>query len=581
MNAPLKSEVRDGMQIDWDVPIKMDDGLVLRADVFRPVGNIKAPAIMSYGPYGKGLAFQEGYKTAWEIMCKENPDAVTGTSNKYQAWEVADPEKWVPDGYAVVRVDSRGAARSPGYLAHNNKRENDDFHQCIEWAAAQPWCSGKVGLNGISYFGASQWRAAATQPPHLAAICVWEGWVDNYRDSARHGGIICVFRKNWQDMQVKTVQHGVGERGAKSQLTGELVCGPETLSEEELVKNRENMWGEYLARPLDSDYYRERTGDLSKVKVPLLTTANWGGQGLHTRGNFEGFVRAASTQKWLEAHGGSHWAPFYTDYGVGLQKKFFDYFLKGEKNGWDKQPAVQLNVRHPGEKFVIRHENEWPLARTQWTNFYLDPNGMKLSPTPVTTDQSVTYDGLGDGLVFSTGPLAQDTEITGPSALKVFISSSTSNADIFAVITVYDPEGREVVFKGALDPHTPVAQGWLRASHRKLDPKLTLPYRPYHTHDEDQPLKPGEVVELDVEIWPTCIVVPKGYSVKLLLRGKDYVYDGEATTLSNMKNPMRGCGPFEHDDETDRPPAIFGGKVTLHVGPKRPAAVLLPIIPAK
>ena len=582
MNAPLKSEIRDGMQIDWDVPITMDDGIVLRADVFRPIGDGKYPAIMSYGPYGKGLAFQDGYKTAWEIMCKENPDAVSGTSNKYQSWEVVDPEKWVPDGYAVVRVDSRGAGRSPGYLAHNNKRENDDFHQCIEWAAVQPWCSGKVGLNGISYFGASQWRAAATQPPHLAAICVWEGWVDNFRYSARHGGIICVFRKNWQDMQVKTVQHGVGERGARSKLTGELVCGPETLSEEELVKNRENMWGEYLKRPLDSDYYRERTGDLSKVKVPLLSTANWGGQGLHTRGNFEGFVRAASDQKWLEAHGGSHWAPFYTDYGVGLQKKFFNYFLKGEQNGWDKQPKVQLNVRHPGEKFVIRHENEWPLARTKWTNFYLDTNGMKLSPTPPTSEQSMSYDALGDGLVFSTGPLAQETEITGPSALKVFISNSTTNTDIFAVITVYDPQGKEVVFKGALDPHTPIAQGWLRASHRKLDPKLTLPYRPYHTHDEDQPLKPGEVYELDVEIWPTCIVVPKGYTVKLLLRGKDYVYDGAPpTTLSNMKNPMRGCGPFEHDDETDRPPAIFGGKVTLHTGPKHQSAVLLPIIPPK
>ncbi len=581
MNAPLKSEIRDGMQIDWDVPIKMDDGIVLRADVFRPIGDGKYPAIMSYGPYGKGLAFQDGYKTAWEIMCRENPDAVSGTSNKYQSWEVVDPEKWVPDGYAVVRVDSRGAGRSPGYLAHNNKRENDDFHQCIEWAAVQPWCSGKVGLNGISYFGASQWRAAATQPPHLAAICVWEGWVDNYRDSARHGGIICVFRKNWQDMQVKTVQHGVGERGARSKLTGELVCGPETLSEEELVKNRENMWGEYLAGPRDSEYYRDRTGGLSKVKVPLLSTANWGGQGLHTRGNFEGFVRAASNQKWLEVHGGSHWAPFYTDYGVGLQKKFFNYFLKGEQNGWDKQPKVQLNVRHPGEKFVIRHENEWPLARTKWTNFYLDTDGMKLSPTPPATEQTMTYDAMGDGLVFSTGPLAQETEITGPSALKVFISNSTTNTDIFAVITVYDPQGKEVVFKGALDPHTPIAQGWLRASHRKLDPKLTLPYRPYHTHDEDQPLKPGEVYELDVEIWPTCIVVPKGYTVKLLLRGKDYVYDGEIATLSNMKNPMRGCGPFEHDDETDRPPAIFGGKVTLHTGPKHQSAVLLPIIPSK
>ena len=580
MNA-LKSEIRDGMRIDWDVPIKMDDGLVLRADVFRPVAEGRYPVIMSYGPYGKGLAFQDGYKTAWEIMCRENPDAVAGSSNQYANWEVVDPEKWVPDGYAVVRVDSRGAGRSPGFLQHNNAREQRDFHLCIGWAAAQPWSTGKVGLNGISYYGSNQWRVAATQPPALAAICVWEGWVDNYRDGNRHGGIACTFRKHWQDMQVKTVQHGVGERGAKSRLTGELVCGPETLSEEELVRNRENLWAEILAREFDDAFYRERSPDLAKVTVPLLSAANWGGQGLHPRGNFEGFVNAASQQKWLEAHGGSHWAPFYTDYGVGLQKRFFDHFLKGLDNGWDKQPRVQLQVRHPGEKFVLRHENEWPIARTKWTHFYLDPQGMRLSPTPVGVERTITYDGLGDGVTFSTPPLAEATEITGPSALKLFVSCATVDADIFAILRVFDPAGKEVVFQGALDPHTPVAQGWLRASHRKLDPARTLPYRPYHPHDEKQPLVPGEVYELDVEIWPTCIVVPAGYRIALTIRGKDYEYEGEAAVLSNMKNPMRGCGPFVHDDPTDRPPAVFGGQVTLHVGPQRRASVLLPVIPPK
>ena len=436
-----KSEIRDGMRIDWDVPIAMDDGVVVRADVFRPAADGKYPALVSYGPYGKGLAFQEGYKTAWDIMCRENPDAVAGSTNKYQAWEVIDPEKWVPDGYVCVRVDSRGAGRSPGYLCHNDARETKDFHDCIEWAAAQPWCSGKVGLNGISYYASNQWRAAATQPPHLAAICVWEGWVDNFRDSARHGGIICVFRKNWQDMQVKTVQHGVGERGKKSRVTGELVCGPATLSEAELEKNRENMWGEFLARPLDDAYYKERSGDLAKVNVPLLSAANWGGQGLHPRGNFEGYMRAASKDKWLEAHGGSHWAPFYTDYGVGLQKRFFDFFLKGAKNGWDQQPKVLLQVRHPGEKFVERAENEWPIARTKWTNFYLDPKNKRLSLTPVTTDETITYETMGDGVTFSTPPLEAETEITGPSALKLFVSSATSNADIVAVLSVFDQEG--------------------------------------------------------------------------------------------------------------------------------------------
>src|SRR5438445_13483385 len=120
------------MKIEWDVPVRMDDDLVLRADVFRPDDGSAAPesarqsgrypVILSYGPYGKGLAFQEGYKTAWEIMARDYPDAVAGSSNRYANWEVVDPEKWVPDGYACVRVDSRGAGRSPGYLCHNNPR---------------------------------------------------------------------------------------------------------------------------------------------------------------------------------------------------------------------------------------------------------------------------------------------------------------------------------------------------------------------------------------------------------------------------------------------------------------------------
>jgi predicted acyl esterase len=418
------------------------------------------------------------------------------------------------------------------------------------------------------------------QPPHLAAICVWEGWHDNYRDGNRHGGILCTFRKNWQDMQVKTVQHGVGENGRKSPITGEWACGPDTLTVQQLVDNRENMAQQLLAHELDGPYYRERSADLTRVKVPLLSAGNWGGHGLHLRGNLEGYVGAASTQKWLEMHGGSHWAPFYTDYGVSMQKKFFDFFLKGADNGWDKEPRIRLQIRHPGEKFIERHETEWPLARTQWTHFYLDPNGMQLSITPVNVEGAVTYDATGEGVTFSTPPLTQDTEITGPSALKIFLSSETVDADVFAVLRVFDPQGTEVVFQGALDPHSPISLGWLRASHRKMDTARSLPYRPFHIHDEKEPLEPGKVVELDVEIWPTCIVVPKGYTLALTLRGKDYEWDGPSATLSNMKHPMRGCGPFVHDDTDDRPPSIFGGKVTLHFGSGQLSSLLLPVIPS-
>jgi predicted acyl esterase len=577
----LKSEIRDGMRIDWDMPIQMDDGLLLRADIFRPTHNKKCPVILSYGPYGKGLSFQEGYKTAWEIMERENPDVIRGSSNKYQNWEVVDPEKWVPDDYICIRIDSRGAGRSPGFMDHNNARETKDIHLCIEWAAKQSWCNGKVGMNGISYYASNQWRAAASKPKHLAAICVWEGWNDNYRESNRHGGIACSFRKNWLEMQIKTVQHGVGDRGKRSPITGDTVCGPETLSPEQLLKNVSDIWKIVLENEFISDWYKERSANLDRVDIPVLSAANWGGQGLHTRGNFEGFVRSKSKQKWLEVHGGSHWAPFYTDYGVALQKRFFDHYLKGKKNGWKKTAPISLLVRSPGEKFVQRDEKEWPLKRTQWTTLHLNPQGMTFSQDPITENSQVTYDMMGDGVTFAFPPQKQEVELTGPMALKLFISSTTVDADIFAVVRVYDKENKEVLFHGALDPKTPVAQGWLRASHRKLDKKKSLPYRPWHTHDQKQALVPGQVYELDVEIWPTCIVVPVGYRIALTIRGKDYEHDGAAAVLSNMKNPMKGCGPFVHDDEVDRPPAIFGGKVTLHMGPKQKANLLLPVIPKK
>ena len=302
-----KSEVRDGMRIDWNVPIQVRDGHTLLADVFRPIKAGHYPVILSHGPYGKGLAFQDGYKTAWNIMAEKHPDVTAGSSNKYQNWEVVDPEKWVPHDYAVVRVDSRGAGASAGYMALWSPQETRDMFDCIEWAGVQPWSNGKVGLNGISYYGMNQWQVAAQQPPHLAAICIWEGASDFYRDLSHHGGILCDFIKNWYDMQVKSVQHGLGLTGPISRLTGEPVCGTEALSEAQLLKNRENLSQAVAKHALDDKYWKERTPDFSKIKVPLLSAANWGGQGLHPRGNFEGYLRSASSQKWLEVHGIEHW----------------------------------------------------------------------------------------------------------------------------------------------------------------------------------------------------------------------------------------------------------------------------------
>jgi predicted acyl esterase len=577
-----KSRIADGMCIEWDVPITMDDGIVLRADVYRPPGDGRHPVLISHGPYAKGLAFQEAYEPQWDRMVSEHPDVAAGSTNKYQTWEAADPEKWVPDGYVCVRVDSRGAGCSPGLLDVWSPRETQDFYHCIEWAGVQPWSNGKVGLAGISYYAMNQYQVAEQQPPHLAAMCPWEGSSDFYREMCYHGGILSQFTQRWFPRQVSTVQYGLGPKAAKGFLDGQPVTGPETLPPAVLARNRVEFGEEVMRHPWWDKWFKNRFFDWSKIKTPMLSAGNWGGQGLHLRGNVEAFVQAGSPQKWLEIHGLEHWTHFYTDYGVKLQKRFFDHFLKGVDNGWDKSARVRLLVRHVDSTFVERLENEWPLARTQWTKLYLDLDGRKLSKTPIKVESSLEYEALGDGVDLKLPAVTESTEITGPMMARLFVSSSTADADIFLVLRLFDPRGNEVTFQGALDPNTPITQGWLRASHRKLDPAKSLPYRPYHSHDEHEPLAPGQVYELNVEIGPTCVVAPPGYQVVLSVRGRDYEYPGELSEFAKTFHyAHRGVGPFQHNDSKDRPKEIFGGRVTLHSGGGRESFLLLPVVPSK
>jgi len=576
-----ENNIRDAMRIEWDVPITVDDGIVLRADVFRPLGEDRHPVILSYGPYAKGLSFQEAYKSQWARVIKAAPEVLQGSSNKYQNWELVDPEKWVPDGYACVRVDSRGAGNSPGVLDVWSPREAKDLYECVEWAGTQAWSNGKVGIHGISYYAMNQWQVAPLKPPHLAALCIWEGASDYYRELCRHGGILCDFLSTWSRRQVTGVQYGIGERGPRSVVTGAPVAGDKTLPEAERARQRADVADEALRRRNIDAYYQDRIPRWEDIDVPLLSAANWGGQGLHTRGNFEGFLRAGSQQKWLEVHGDTHFTHFYSNYGEDLQKRFFGHFLKGEDSGWSRQPRVSLNIRRPGEQFTLRAENEWPLARTQWTKYYLQPETLGLGVDPATAARTLAYDCTGDGITFLTPAMSAELEITGPVAAKIFLSSDSVDADLFLVLRLFDPVGQEVTFIGSNDPRVPIGLGWLRASHRKLDLARTLPYRPYHTHDEEQPLTPHQPVELDVEIWPTCIVVPPGYRLGLTIRGKDYEYDGSDAGLAHAPYPMKGVGPFTHHNSEDRPPAIFGGKNTLHFVPGRMPYVLLPVIPPR
>ena len=566
------------MIIERDLPIKMDDGVVLRADVYRPDTKEKVPVVMAGGPYGKGVKYQEHYKPLWDSLVKMHLDILTGSQHRWLTWETVDPEIWVPWGYACVRLDSRGAGRSPGYLDIFSPRETKDFAIAIEWAGRQRWSNGKVGLNGVSYYAINQWQVAALQPKHLTAMIPWEGAADHYRDWARHGGILSnKFMEIWYPRQVEAVQHG-NPKGPRDHWMKTRATGPATLSQEALAENRADTLENFRVREMDDDWYRSRSPDWSKVTVPFLSAASWAGFGLHPRGNFEAFTQAASKEKWLECHPGRHEEWFYLEYGMQLQKRFFDYYLKGERNGWKREPRVWLNLRRPFTNEVeLRKEHEWPLKGTKWTKLYLRAGGVgNLDWTAPKVNRSKTFRPLTRGVTWMSPPLKQEIEITGPMVAKLFISSSTRDADLFVTVQAFSPQGREVYFQGTVDPKTPLAQGWLRASHRKLDPEKSMPWRPYHTHDDKQPLIPGRIYELDVEIWSQCIVLPKGFRLAVNVSGQDFDRPGPAVTAYG---PSHGSGPFLHDHPTDRPKEVFGGRTTLHTGPKYKAHLLLPIIP--
>jgi uncharacterized protein len=564
-----------------DLEVEMRDGAVLRADVFRPLGDAPYPVLLTCGGYGKNLPMQQGYAQAWDLVVEQYPEVQEGSSGRYMSWELPDPERWVPFGYALVRVDARGTGRSPGVMNPMSAQEADDAYDSIEWAARQPWSTGKVGLTGLSYMAIVQWTAASRKPPHLAAFCPWEGASDWYRDTSRHGGILSTFTRSWFAAQPLKVQHGLGARGWINEFTGEPVCGPEELGDEELAANRIDPADE-MAEEFDVELYRMRSGSLEDIEAPMLSSANWGGQGLHLRGNVEGFVNAASSQKWLEIHGGNHWTGAYSTWGIELQRRFFDYFLK-DQGDWGDEPPVHLRIRYPDEKYVLRKENEWPIARTEWTSMHLDLGRHRLSDEVPLEEAAETFDALGAGVELRTAPFATETEITGPLSCRLWVSSSATDADVFVALRLLDPAGDEVLFEGAVDPRVPLTLGWLRASHRELDPEKSLPYRPYHPHTSRQPLTPGEPVELAIEIWPTCIVVPSGYTLGLSILGRDFDHGLDTTDLPlPSAMPFTGVGPFRHDDSDDRPvEALEKLRITVLSGPKYPSELLVPVIPTR
>ena len=545
--------------LEKDVDVPMRDGARLKADVFRPKDGGKVPAILNMGPYQKDKLWTP-------------PPNLEEKPNPWMNWEAVNPEWWVPQGYAAVRVDSRGSGKSPGQYEPWSRAEAVDFHDAIEWAAAQPWCNGNVGLTGISYFAINQWFAANQQPPSLKAIIPWEGFADIYRDALYHGGILCIFMTNW--FTAHLIHHTLGRA---SQIH------PDTWQ-----KNTLHFW---LNNNLDSGAFSGSQAQWDKITVPFLSVGNWTGFGLHLRGNTEAFMRSQSPHKKLRMQNGTHVHPFYSAEGRQDQIRFFDYWLKGVKNGVMDEPPVKLAIRHGNDKVEWRYENEWPLARTQWTKLYFDLETKSVSDVPLsgtlvksnpakTGECTYAATGLGSmgstsaasaqvmgggikpgmGVALVTPPMADDMEVTGPLAANLWVSSSSEDMDLFLTLRHFDADGNEIMETGQQGTPVPVAKGWLRVSHRELDPELSLPYRPYHKHKRRLFLKPGEIVQVQVEIWPTSMVFKKGHRLRLDVQPRDGV--GSQSYMH-----------YHADYNT--------GTNTIYSGGNKESYLLLPVIPAK
>jgi predicted acyl esterase len=537
--------------VDRDVDVPMRDGARLKADVIRPDDGGKFPAILNLGPYQKDKVWI-------------TPDTLEEKPNPLMNWETVNPEWWVPRGYACVRVDGRGSGKSPGQCEPWSLQEAIDFYDAIEWAAAQPWCNGKVGLSGISYYAINQWFVANLQPPSLHAIIPWEGFADIYRDALYHGGILNVFMTNW--FTAHLLHHMLG-RASRHQPDGWQT----------------NMLHHWLRNNLDSGAFHGAQAQWDRITVPMLTVGNWTGFGLHLRGNTEAYMRAASKHKKLRIHTGSHVHPFYTEEGRRDQIRFLDYWLKGIDNGVMDEPPIRLAIRKGRDEIEWRDEHEWPLARTQWTRLHFDlskPDAAALVRDNPATTSSRTYaasslgtmgstsaassqvmgGGIkpGMGVALETPPLPADLEVTGPLMANIWVSSATEDMDLFLTLRNFDADGNEVLETGQQGSPVPVAKGWLRVSHRELDPELTRPYRPYHAHRRRLYLKPGEIVEVQVEIWPTSMVFKKGHRIRLDVQPRDGV-------------GSQGYMHYHADYNT--------GTNTVYAGGDKPSYLLLPVIP--
>ncbi|CAK7225456.1 hypothetical protein SBRCBS47491_005896 [Sporothrix bragantina] len=584
-SGPYIVETNVTVPLATSTPSTPDDPCIIRVNVYSPKHARPCPVLVTYGPYGKDIYYGKFHEKSFSEVNPEHKSA-------HSAWETPDPAFWTARDYVVVRADERGCGQSPGRLDTMSSSTTDAFFDLIEWCAVQSWSSGKVGLLGISYYAGSQWRVAARRPKGLAAIVPWEGMSDYYRDRVRHGGILSNnFIKWWWDRQVVSNQYGLAGRAARD-------WGPDTiegsLSAEELERSRADQTHDTAKyKYLDEDYYMTRQFKLEDITVPLLSVANWGGILLHLRGNILGFMKAGSQFKYLRCITGRHDLPFYYKEEVDVQLSFLNAFLKGEDDkGWSipgKVPAVSLCLRQgdPGfnnaaaelAAFSRRDEPEWPIQGTVYTDFHLTAIRNQMLRHKASSGVTVSsYNAPSGEISFRTLPFPEEVEITGHPMVRLTVSLSKlpeaktvpSEIDLFVTIRHFDASGKEIFYTGTTGEPIPVVKGWLRVSLRRCNTDSPdhkpeyLPWREYRSIDI-QPVQLNTPYTVDVEIWPTNVVVSPGSYLELQIASCD----------------TAGSGLFTHTHEEDRAPEKLTGLNNIHLGGDFENFLRLPFVPKR
>lgn len=519
---------------DRDVAVRVRDGTTLRVNVFRPPGEGTYPAILSAHPYGKDklprLKRGGGFKVDVQYRIMRMPAPLSFSS--WTSWEAPDPAHWVPRGYVVVNCDLRGCGSSEGTADLLSPGESEDYHDLIEWAASQPWCSGKVGLNGVSYLALSQYGAAATQPPSLAAICPWEGFSDVYRDLLFPGGVR---------------EQGFVKLWARGLKGDRLAYG---------------MSDEQTARPLRDPVWASRAPDLSRVQVPMLVCASFSDNNLHSRGSIRAFEQVGSSQRWLYTHRGGKWSTYYSDGALAAQERFFDHFLKSVDNGIDSQPPVRLEVREDRDTIhAVRHEPSWPPPGVRWTELFVDADGRLSEQQPA--DGLVEFATAGPPTSWSW-TVPQDLELIGPMALRLRVElEGVSDANLFAGVEKWR-NGRFVPFEGSYGfGYDRVTGGWMKLSHREPDTALSRPFAPVNRDDVTRPLAAGEVAEVELALGPSATFFRAGEEVRLVVGGR----------WLHSRNPITGQFPAAYEPSPDC-------TVRIHCGGQQAARLLVPVVAA-